>query len=611
MSTMNASSSLAYRGRTTWLFIKYQLLTKGLLSLFFYPIYRIILDYLLAQSGRTVLSSGDFVSFLLSFNGLGLMLVTLVMMIVLIGLDVNSFILISALIREGRIEMTARHMIWVGLKSLKQFLSPAGLIMMIYISLIFLLLGIGITVSPMKDFQIPNFITSVIYGNPVYIVSYSVVLLMLTYISYRFIFVFHYILIMGSRTFDALKQSVKLTRKYGKQFLKDFSLGLLKWIATIYIPASIIFGLLIFILLRLADHQHDFRFLLFFILISLGQVIAFSTFLLTPVIILNVTTLFYDYHQKEGQPIQLKIPVKASAWEKNVPHKIKWRSKVGIAITLVLLLAFNLSSSFFFTYFFEDIFNQKKQNIAIIAHRGGGDLGAENTIEGIEEAAKEGVSWTEIDIQRTKDGSYVLNHDGDFQRVSGESRTSSEMTLAEIKTLTVKNHFDPSKVAQPIPTIEEVIEAAKGKIGLFMELKGKTADTKMVDDMVSLIKAEHIEDKAVLLSLDYQLIEYIETTYPEIQSGYLYYFALGQIEHLLGDYLIMEEREATSDKVDLLKAKGKKVVVWTVNTDESINTFVNSDVDGIITDYVLAVKDGIKKRDERSDLELIMDSLFG
>lgn len=611
MSTVKASSSLAYKGRTIWLFIKYQLLTKGLLALFVFPIYRLALHSLLAQSGRTVFSSGDFVSFLLSVNGVGVLLLTLVVMVLLIGLDINSFIVMSALIYEGKIEMTARHMIGVGIKSLKQFLSPAGLLVMVYISLIFPLIGIGITVSPMKGFQIPNFITSVIYNTPLYLGLYSAVLLLLTYISYRCMFVFHYMLIGGSRTLDAVKQSARLTKKYGWQILKDFIVGLLKWFTPIYIPAAILFGLLLFALVQLAEQHQELRFSLFFILLSLGQVVAFATFLLPPLIVLNATTLFYRYNKKEGYPIELSLAVKASAWEDHVRHTIKWRSKVTLALAGLLLLAFNVLSSVFFTYFFEDMFSQGGQKIAIIAHRGGGDLGAENTIEGIEEAAKEGVSWTEIDIQRTKDGFYVLNHDGNFQRVAGDPRTAAEMTLAEVKTLSVTNHFEPSKASQPVPTIEEVVEAAKGKIGLFIELKGKTADTKMVDDMVALIKARKIEKEAVLLSLDYQLIEYIETTYPEIQSGYLYYFAVGQIDQLLGDYLIMEEREATPDKVELLKSKGKKVVVWTVNTAESIETFVGSDVDGIITDHVVAVKEGMKKRDERNDLEKIVDSIFG
>ena len=73
----------------------------------------------------------------------------------------------------------------------------------------------------------------------------------------------------------------------------------------------------------------------------------------------------------------------------------------------------------------------------------------------------------------------------------------------------------------------------------------------------------------------------------------------------------MEEAEASPDKVADLKAQGKKVIVWTVNTEESIQRFVNSEVDGIITDYVLDVQAGIKARDERTDFEVIVDAVLG
>lgn len=77
-----------------------------------------------------------------------------------------------------------------------------------------------------------------------------------------------------------------------------------------------------------------------------------------------------------------------------------------------------------------------------------------------------------------------------------------------------------------------------------------------------------------------------------------------------GDILIMEEREATPEKIDEIHDAGKQAVVWTVNTDKSIDRFVNSEVDGIITDYVLRVKEGIQRREDRSDLEIIMDRLL-
>lgn len=607
--SLQFKSSLAYKGRIIWLFAKYQLLTKGVLTLLVYPIYSFIISLLLNQSGRTVFSSGDFMSFLLSFNGVSLLIVTLIFMMILFGLDINSFIIMSALIKEGKIEMTARHMIAIGIKSLRYFFSPIGLLVMVYAALIFPLIGVGVTISPMKNFQIPNFITSVIYASPLYFALYNLVLLLLAYISYRFAFVFHYILISGYGSFSALIGSWKLTKKFQWEFLKDLVLAFLKRLTWLYFPLTIIVSSLIFLLIQLSDGTEPSRFLLFFILLGISELLTLITFIFMPIFVLSITDLFYKYNHLEGQTIELQLTTNATSWLDNVKHKIRLKTKLWILLGIFVAVVVNLIVSAILTVFFDPIF-KTHHPIEIVAHRAGGDLGAENTVEGIIEAAKEGASWTEIDIQRTKDGRYILNHDSNFRRVAGDSRTSSEMTLKEVEKLEVRNLFDPSKPSQPVPTIEEVIKASKGKIGLFIELKGKTADKKMVDDMVKLIKKEKLGEQAVLLSLDYTLIEYIEKKYPEIQSGYLYYFAIGQTNHLLGDYLIMEEREATSDNIDLLKSSGKKVIVWTVNTPESIGSFVNSKVDGIITDYVLAVKEGIKTRDKRTDLEMILDKLF-
>jgi glycerophosphoryl diester phosphodiesterase len=327
-------------------------------------------------------------------------------------------------------------------------------------------------------------------------------------------------------------------------------------------------------------------------------------------IIYRVTDAFYDYEEAEGRTPTVTLATKASQWRADSLPSIRLRTKFLVTSLLLFILAGNFGLSYLLVQDFDTVFRANSE-IELVAHRGGGDLGAENTIAGILAAAEEGVAWSEIDIQRTKDGHYVLNHDGDFQRVAGDSRSSSQMTLAEIKELQVADTFDSSRPAQPVPTIEEVIEASKGKIGLFMELKGKTADKQMVDDMVAMVKAYGVEKEVALLSLDYSLITYIEETYPEMVSGYLYYFSIGQTGALQGDYLIMEEAEASYEKVSDLKAQGKKVIVWTVNTEESIQRFVNSEVDGIITDYVLDVKAGIKARDERTDFEVIVDAVLG
>ncbi len=228
---------------------------------------------------------------------------------------------------------------------------------------------------------------------------------------------------------------------------------------------------------------------------------------------------------------------------------------------------------------------------------------------GIKAAAKNGAKWTEIDVQRTKDGKYIINHDSNFKRVVGDGRKPMEMTLKEIKQLRVNNSFSPEKPSRPVATLEEILDAGKDKIGVFVEFKGKSADHKMVDDVVKMIKDKQMSDQAVILSLDYDIIKYTESKYPEIETGFLYFFSFGDLDNLIGDYLIMEEAEATPDNIDQIHDSGRKAIVWTVNTDESVDKFVISDVDGIITDHVLKVKAGIERANNRSKFDIILDNL--
>ena len=85
---------------------------------------------------------------------------------------------------------------------------------------------------------------------------------------------------------------------------------------------------------------------------------------------------------------------------------------------------------------------------------------------------------------------------------------------------------------------------------------------------------------------------------------------LGKISDIRADVLIMEEREATPEKVHIIHRAGKKSYVWTVNSKSSMERFVDSDVDGIITDYIRDVKAAIRRRDDRTDIEIIMESFI-
>lgn len=605
---MKKRNQIAYYGRIAWLYTKYQLLTKSILALIVFPIFRLVLDYLLQSTGRANISSGDYLSFLLSIQGVGFLLAALVVLVVLIAVDVNAFIIMSALIYEQRVKMTAKTMLIVALKSLRNFMKPSGILVMLYIALVVPLVGVGVGVSATKNFEIPNFITDVIFKNSLYTSLYVGVLVLLTVITVRYIFFFHYLLIENQSVIHSLKNAAGLMKRHWKKFIVEF-FGKL----TLLLVGLTIITLVIIVLvvspIQVVSDEFMRRSFTIFSLMTVGEIIAYVTLMSVPIICSRLTRLFYEFNREEGVEVRVRFVANAQELGEESFAKIRLRTKLALSAFVTAVLAFNLLMSVVLGLYFNEIFRVNRP-IDIVAHRGGGDLAAENSILGLQRAIEEGARWSEIDVQRTKDGHYIINHDATFKRVSDVDQSSSELTLAEIEQLKVKDLFNANGTAEKVATLDEFLDASKGKIGLFIELKGSTADEQMVDDVVEMVKAKNMQKEVALLSLDYGLIQYVEANYPEMDTGFLYFFSIGDTKSMVGDILIMEEAEATPDKVSEIKDAGKKAIVWTVNKEESIDKFVNSDVDGIITDYVVKVKEGMVRRDNRSDIEIILDNVM-
>ena len=84
----------------------------------------------------------------------------------------------------------------------------------------------------------------------------------------------------------------------------------------------------------------------------------------------------------------------------------------------------------------------------------------------------------------------------------------------------------------------------------------------------------------------------------------------GDISKLNCDYIGLEEESATSRNIESIHDNNKKVLVWTVNTKESQQYFLKTSVDGIITDNVSQAKEVIDEYKNRSDIDIIFDSLL-
>lgn len=588
-----------------WAFLKYQIITKIFLILVIFPVLKYLLRLVLLSMGRRSLTSGDFVSGLLSFRGTGILICTLLIIFFLTIFDINTFIVSSALYKENKFNPGLRNMILLGIKSFKNLLNISGVFIAIYVALSFSLLGFRIIYTPIKNFQIPNFIKEFLFSNDIYFLAYYIIgfIIIITLIIY--IFTFHFLTIEDMSLVDAMKSSRKLILENKKDFIIRFIiLKMLMWFI-VYVGFNFLILTIINYISSLNISMFISRVFTIFLSFSLYQFLTLVILMIAPYFISELTNLYYDYRKNN---LDNEKFIKYYSIEKqNVKSKIDFK-KYGI-IFGVGLFVFNVLFSIINSYFFDNLYRESSV-INIVAHRAGGFLEVENSIEGLKKAIEFKAAYSEIDVQRTKDGHYIINHDNTLNRLTGVDLKSSQLNLKEIKKLNLKTSSNSFKKGQKIATIEEMLDVSKGKIKLLIELKGATADKKMVDDLVKIVKERDMINETVLISLDYNLIKYIEEKYPEIYSGYLYYFSFGDLSDLKCDYFLMEENQVTESSLEKIKLMGKKAMVWTVNSYYNMKKFTNMSLDGIITDRVEELKNLKEILSKRSDFEIILDNFL-
>lgn len=119
-----------------------------------------------------------------------------------------------------------------------------------------------------------------------------------------------------------------------------------------------------------------------------------------------------------------------------------------------------------------------------------------------------GHGGAEIDIQQARDGRLIVLHDTDFQRVAGLNQKVWETDYATVRTLDAGSHFSAefAGAGERIPTLDEMLVAAKGKIELMIELKAAGHETDLVPQTIERIQAAGIEEQCVIVSMDPDLL---------------------------------------------------------------------------------------------------------
>ncbi|MGA3677781.1 glycerophosphoryl diester phosphodiesterase membrane domain-containing protein [Lysinibacillus agricola] len=217
----------------------------------------------------------------------------------------------------------------------------------------------------------------------------------------------------------------------------------------------------------------------------------------------------------------------------------------------------------------------------IIAHRGYTTGNVENTISGLVSAASAGADLIEIDIQQTADGEFVVFHDRTLRRLTGKNGAIANMTLGELKTLTIHANGFNDKIS----SLDDFIEVAKAlDVALLIELKVHGKETEdVLPKLVEKLKVYKVLDTHYVQSSDLQMMAQLKKLAPNLRVGIVYALNIGPMVETV-DFISLEESWITDQLIAELKQQKMDLFVWTLNKDHSLQEFIEKNVNGVITD---------------------------
>jgi len=546
------------------------------------PIISFIFNRMLRVLGSGSVLNGDVYKIGLSYTGVaGLIAICLVAVLVLF-IEFGVVITISQQHYFGKAVLISDAVLTTLRQTPKLF--GFGLIQLLF----FLLFLVPFIDSPLSSslfaqFNVPIFFNSRVMSTSMNMLAiYGFLFLVGVYTILRWIFVLHFIMIEDKSIRMAIRSSLLLTK--GKRlsifinlFLLNavvFTLGFIVISSVAYLPA----WLDINVLKVISNHYS----------LTLTTVLTYMfTLLLVPINIIFLTRLFYHFKRTRGVMPRDQLRLYKNSWvgplEQRLMTFLKGRTRKRVLYSSIL--AAYLALALFVSYAANDQLVYVKWSVLLSAHRGDTQVAPENSLEAVRSSVAQSIDAVEIDVQLTKDGVVVLNHDYNLQRMAGVPKRVSELNYEEVARLNIAKAGGEADEIVRIPMLSEVLAEVQGKSKLIVDLKPYGSGEELANHVVALIEQFDMVQDCYIQSFDRLTLQQIRSLNPDIKIGQILYFALGDLSLLDVDFYTIEQVMLTKQLVERAHKKGREVWVWTVNSERNLKEVLKFEIDGIITDY--------------------------
>ena len=155
------------------------------------------------------------------------------------------------------------------------------------------------------------------------------------------------------------------------------------------------------------------------------------------------------------------------------------------------------------------------------AHRGlWNDRRPENSLSAFRAAAEAGFG-IELDVHLTRDGQLIVHHDNSLKRMCGVDKRIAQTTLAEIRNCRLL------QTEEPVPTLDEVLEAVAGRVPLLIEVKVEENNHQALCRTL-YARMQRYEGPWCMESFDPRPVRWFRKHAPQIIRGQLAYNHVGR-----------------------------------------------------------------------------------
>jgi len=212
--------------------------------------------------------------------------------------------------------------------------------------------------------------------------------------------------------------------------------------------------------------------------------------------------------------------------------------------------------------------------VLIVGHRGAAALEPENTLLSFERGIALGMDYLETDVRLTRDGRLILMHDEKVDRTTSGAGPVSEFSFDEIRAL------DAGK-GQQVPSLEEALEAIRGRVQLLLELKGPGTAAPAVET----VKRLGVQGEVVFTCFVMDRLREVKALDSSLRVGAIFGRAepeMAETAAALGaEAFGLNYRHMSLHAVAEAHKQGLIIRAWNPDTEAEIRAMAGLGVDGV------------------------------